>query len=64
MNDELSYEQEAELNEMLQAINARIEAATEEMRQRIVVEADQRERAQLERWWRVSVGCSHFGVLE
>ncbi len=63
MDEFLSYEQEAELNDMLHAINARIEAATQEMRQRIVVEADQRERAQLERWWRVRVGCSHFGVL-
>ncbi len=53
MNDDLSYEEEAKLYDMLEALSAQIEAATEQMRQRIVVEADQRERAQLERWWRV-----------
>ncbi len=53
MDDFLSYEQEAELSDMLEAINARIEVATEELRRRIDTERVEREIDQLERLWRV-----------
>ncbi len=52
MNDELSDEQELILDDMIAAFIAKIDLATEEMRQRIIVDQEEWEIRQLELWWR------------
>ncbi len=52
MNDEMSSEQEAIIDSMIAAFVAKIELATEEMRQRIIADREEWEIRELERWWR------------
>ncbi len=51
MNDEMSYEEEAKIDELIEAFAKRIERDTEEMRRQLEAELEEQERRMIERWW-------------
>ncbi len=52
MNDEMSYEEEAKIDELIEAFAKRIERDTEQMRRQIEAVYEECEIAEMERWWR------------
>ncbi len=52
MSDDLNYDEEAQIDDLLAAFAARIERDVEEMRRQIIATYEECEVAELERWWR------------
>ncbi len=51
MNDDLSFDEEAKIDALIEAFAKRIERDTEEMRRQLEAELEEQERRMIERWW-------------
>ncbi len=51
MNDDLSYHEEAQIDDLIAAFVAKVEAATDEMRRKLESDIEAEEVRRLELWW-------------